>query len=52
MHVATSTIDQLLDYVMNTAPDGLRSATSVETIYNIVDKNNQYVKNKILVLAD
>jgi 4-O-beta-D-mannosyl-D-glucose phosphorylase len=52
MHVATSTIDQLLDYVMNTAPDGLRSATSVETIYNIVDKNNEYVKNKTLVLAN
>ncbi len=52
MHVATSTIDQLLDYVMNTAPDGLRSATSVETIYNIVNKNNEYVKSKHLVLAD
>lgn len=52
MHVATSTIDQLLDYVMNTAPDGLRSATSVETIYNIVDKNNEYVKSKLLVLAE
>jgi 4-O-beta-D-mannosyl-D-glucose phosphorylase len=52
MHVATTTIDQLLDYVMNTAPDGLRSTTSVETIYNIVDKNNEYVKNKTLVLAN
>lgn len=52
MHVATSTIDQLLNYVMNTAPDGLRSATSVETIYNIVDRNNEYVKSKLLVLAE
>jgi 4-O-beta-D-mannosyl-D-glucose phosphorylase len=51
MHVATSTIDQLLDYVMNTAPDGLRSATSVETIYNIIDKNKEYVKSEILNLA-
>ncbi|MEJ0101957.1 MAG: glycosidase [Bacteroidota bacterium] len=31
MHVATTTIEQLLDYVMNTAPDGLSSAASVNT---------------------
>ena len=29
LHVATSTLDQLLDYCMNTAPDGYRSAASV-----------------------
>jgi len=39
MHVATSTIDQLLDYVINTPEDGLRSATSVQTINKLVDKN-------------
>ncbi len=39
MHVATSTIDQLLDYVINTPEDGLRSATSVQTINTLVDKN-------------
>jgi len=39
MHVATSTVDKLADYVMNTPADGYRSATSVETIINIVDKN-------------
>jgi len=38
-HVATSTIDRLLDYVMNTAKDGFTSAASVETLKNIVDKN-------------
>lgn len=38
-HVATSTIEQLLDYVMNTAPDGLTSAASVETLKEIIDKN-------------
>jgi 4-O-beta-D-mannosyl-D-glucose phosphorylase len=42
MHVATSTIDQLLDYVMNTPEDGFRSATSVKTIYNIIEHNKQY----------
>jgi 4-O-beta-D-mannosyl-D-glucose phosphorylase len=39
MHVATSTIPQLLDYVMNTPADGLRSATSVQSIIKIVDNN-------------
>jgi 4-O-beta-D-mannosyl-D-glucose phosphorylase len=40
MHVATTTIDKLLDYVINTPADGFRSATSVDTIIKIVDSNN------------
>jgi 4-O-beta-D-mannosyl-D-glucose phosphorylase len=40
-HVATSTIDKLLDYVMNTAKDGFTSAASVETLKIIIDKNFQ-----------
>lgn len=39
MHVATSTIGQLLDYVMNTAPDGLSSASSLKQLYSLIDKN-------------
>ena len=39
MHVATSTIERLLDYVMHTAPDGLRSAASVQTLNKIIDGN-------------
>jgi len=39
MHVATSTIDRLLDYCMNTPADGFRSAASVETIKQLVRKN-------------
>lgn len=39
MHVATSTIDKLIDYCINTPPDGLRSATSVETLKSIIEKN-------------
>jgi 4-O-beta-D-mannosyl-D-glucose phosphorylase len=39
MHVATSTIDKLLDYVMNTAPDGFSSAESVKTLIELIDKN-------------
>jgi 4-O-beta-D-mannosyl-D-glucose phosphorylase len=41
MHIATSTIDKLVDYTMNTPADGLRSATSVNTINNIIKANNQ-----------
>ncbi|NDW11129.1 glycosidase [Dysgonomonas sp. 520] len=39
MHVATSSIDRLLDYCLNTAPDGYRSETSVQTLKGIIDKN-------------
>ena len=43
MHVAESSVDQLLDYVTNTPQDGLRSYTSVQTIYDIVNKNKAKV---------
>jgi 4-O-beta-D-mannosyl-D-glucose phosphorylase len=39
MHVATSSVDQLLDYVINTPPDGLRSAASVGTLQEIIRCN-------------
>ena len=39
MHVATSTIDRLLDYCINTPADGYRSFKSVETIKELVAKN-------------
>lgn len=42
MHVATTSVDQLLDYVMNTPADELRSAASVKAIYNLV-RNNQRI---------
>lgn len=38
-HVAVSSIDRLLDYCMNTAADGFTSATSVQTIVSLVEKN-------------
>jgi 4-O-beta-D-mannosyl-D-glucose phosphorylase len=38
-HVATTTIDKLLDYVVNTPEDGLRSATSITTLNKIIDSN-------------
>ena len=39
VHVATSSVDRLVDYVKNTASDGLRSAASVERINRLIDKN-------------
>lgn len=39
LHVATTTIDKLLDYMVNTAPDGFTSATTVETLYKIIHDN-------------
>lgn len=39
MHVAVSSIEQLLDYCLNTPPDGYRSLTSVETLNGLIDKN-------------
>jgi 4-O-beta-D-mannosyl-D-glucose phosphorylase len=41
MHVATSTIDQLVDYVTNTPPDGWSSAASVNAIDSIIDANKK-----------
>jgi len=39
MHVATTTIDRLLDYTMNTPADGLSSAATVDTLNRIIDNN-------------
>ena len=39
MHVATTTVNQLLDYVMHTPADGLRSAASVNSLYRLIDSN-------------
>ena len=39
MHVATTTIDKLIDYCMNTPEDGYFTAESVETIKKLVAKN-------------
>jgi 4-O-beta-D-mannosyl-D-glucose phosphorylase len=44
MHVATSTIDRLLDYVVHTPPDGYRSAASVHMLNTIIDKNKPFTQ--------
>lgn len=45
MHVATSNIDVLLDYVINTPQDGLRSAASVEVRKHLIESNLKLSKD-------
>lgn len=44
MHVATSTIDKLVDYCMNTPQDGLTSSASVETLKKLITHNLELLK--------
>ena len=44
MHVATSTIDKLVDYCMNTPKDGLTTSASVETLKVLISKNLAILK--------
>lgn len=46
MHVAVSSVEQLLDYCINTPADGYRSAVSVETIKSLIKKNKSYLQNR------
>lgn len=41
MHVCTTTIDQLIDYCRNTAPDGFTSAASAQRVAELAEKNNK-----------
>ena len=41
MHVAISSIEKLLDYVINTPEDGFTSDASLHTISAIIEKNGQ-----------
>ena len=44
MHVATSTVDKLVDYCMNTPVDGLSSSASVETLKKLIGNNLQLMR--------
>lgn len=44
LHVATTSIDRLVDYCKNTVPDAYRSAASVETLKKWIHKNKQLHK--------
>ncbi len=52
MHVATTTIEQLIDYVMNNPEDGFRSASSVEAINEIINQNNQQEEASIQIVQN
>ena len=39
MHVATSTVDRLVDYCMNTEPDALTTGESVKRLNRLIDRN-------------
>ena len=39
LHVATSTVERLVDYCLHTPEDGLSTAASVETVKKLIDKN-------------
>ena len=42
LHVATTTVDQLVDYCLNTPSDELTSSASVARINALVDKNEKH----------
>jgi len=46
MHVATTTVEKLVDYCLNTPADGHRTHTSVATLNKLIAKNLQFMKKK------
>ena len=46
MHVATTTIDRLIDYVFNTPQDPGRSVLCVQQRCDLIKKNLEYLKNQ------
>ncbi|MEP6584223.1 MAG: glycosidase [Ginsengibacter sp.] len=44
MHVATATIEKLLDYVINTPEDGFTSESSAKTILKIINNNKEFIE--------
>ncbi len=43
MHVATSTVDRLVDYCFNTPQDGLSTSESVRTLNRLIDRNLEII---------
>lgn len=46
MHVAESTVEQLVDYCLHTPADGLSTGESVRTINRLIAQNQSTVKNQ------
>jgi len=47
MHVATSSIEKLIDYVVNTPEDGLTSAASVQTVLDLIEHNKKVAERNV-----
>ena len=47
MHVATTTLEQLIDYALNTPEDKLRSAESVATLKHLISRNLALLNNAV-----
>ncbi len=46
MHVATSTVERLVDYCLNTPEDGLTTSESVKTLDRLIDANLEFLNKK------
>ena len=46
IHVATTSVEKMLDYVFNTPEDGLRSAACVAQRVDLIDRNLKYLKSR------
>ena len=46
LHVAVSMVDQLVDYVLHTPEDGLRTGTGVQDRIRMIKKNLEIIKTK------
>ncbi len=51
-HVATSTVELLLDYVLNTPEDGMRSKICVEQRFKLIEKNLELVRKRKLSIGN
>lgn len=49
MHVATTTIEKLIDYIMNTQLDEYNSAASVQKTIGLIQSNKKIAGHKVLV---
>jgi 4-O-beta-D-mannosyl-D-glucose phosphorylase len=47
MHVATSTLEKLVDYCLYTPADGYRSETSVQNILKMIECNDPFIINSL-----
>ena len=46
LHVATTSVDRLLDYCLHTPPDGLRSACSVAAVKELIARNRAFLRDE------